>query len=76
MLNSWLDYEEQSALEAICRFHGATDPALIAHLAEFCNWVTACERAKFNRSGQPPLLIAQLSSMGIYGGDALTPETT
>lgn len=75
MLNSWLPYEEQKALEQILRHHQVEDPELTKHLAEFINWVKDAEKAKssFHRT-EPPFLIGVLSSMGIYGGEVLEPK--
>lgn len=74
MIKDNLSYEEQSSLEAICRFHGCDDKDLVKHLATFCNWIRADEQAKFNFGpAKPPYLIALLSTMGIYGADVLSP---
>ena len=70
MLQSHLPWEEQDTLVKILRYHGVDDPDLTKHLAEFCNWIRADERAK-GRFGaeQPPFLLVLLSQMGI-----LTPK--
>jgi len=72
MLKDYLAYDEQQALESICRFHNVDDSELIKHLAEFCNWTRADEAAKGHLGGDsPPFLIVLLSQLGIYGGAAL-----
>jgi hypothetical protein len=81
MINDFLPYEEQKALEAILRKHGKGQDTMMAKdLATFCNWIHAHDQAqtRFNRTAEPPFLLTLLSSMGIYGAAALDPpkETT
>lgn len=73
MMKDRLPYEEQKALEAICRHHGVDDPELIAHLAAFGNWIRTDEadRARLSRNPAAPYLITLLSTMGIYGREVL-----
>lgn len=76
MIEESLPYEEQHALESILRRH-QIDPksddgrALAKDLAALGNWIHDAERAKFNRNDTPPLLLALLSTRGIYGRDVL-----
>lgn len=80
MINNHLPYEQQKALEAICRSHGVQDKDLIADLATFGNWIRTDEqdKARLNRVPQAPYLIVLLSTMGIYGKKVLdkSPEKT
>ncbi len=62
MLQSFLPYEEQKTLETICAHHHAADPELIAHLAQFCNWIHQEEAAD---EPSPPFLLVLLSTMGV-----------
>ena len=74
MINDFLPYEEQHALEAILRHHGkGQDSALAKDLATLCNWIRLAEQARFNRSLRPPFLLVLLSGMGIYGSEVLAP---
>ena len=66
MLNDFLPYEEQDTLRKILAYHGADDPELVKHLAQFCNWIHEYERAKFQlHPEEPPYLLVLLSQMGI-----------
>lgn len=68
MIKAHLPYDEQKALEAICKHHGVEDPALITDLATFGDWIHQSEVDK-GRLGpfhsKPPYLIALLGIMGI-----------
>lgn len=76
MIEESLPYEEQHALESILRHH-QIDPksdegkALAKDLAALGNWIHDYEHAKFDRNATPPLLLAFLSTRGIYGSDVL-----
>lgn len=73
MINDYLPYEEHKALEAILRHHGVDNAELTKDLAALSNWIRLGEQAKFDRSKAPPLLIALLSTRGIYGRSVLDP---
>lgn len=76
---NFLPYEEQETLEAICRYHGITDPKAIEHLAQFGVWIHEYEQAKQRFGpprGGPTNLLSFLSLLGIYGKDALKPAKT
>ena len=75
VINDFLPYDEQHTLEAILRHHGkGQDTALAKDLATFGNWIHLVEQARFNRSLQLPLPLVLLSTMGIYGSEALSPR--
>lgn len=74
-VKNFLPYDEQNALESICRHHHIEDPQALKDLAALMLWVHQYELAKIDRSSRPPLLIALLSMMGVYGKDYLNQPT-
>lgn len=69
MINNFLPYQEQKALEAIARHHGVDSEAFLRDMATFANWIRTDEadKGRVSRVPQAPFLIVLLSQMGIYG---------
>lgn len=68
MINNFLPYQEQKALEAIARHHGVDSEAFLRDMAIFANWVRTDEKDKgrLSRVPEAPFLIVLLGQMGIY----------
>lgn len=68
MINNFLPYEEQDALEKILAHHGVHNEELTKALAMFGNWIRADERSKANFGGEPPppFLLVLLGQLGLY----------
>lgn len=70
MIKDHLPYDEQQALESICRHHGVEDSALIKDLATFGDWIHQTEVAKLHLGHyslpRPPFLHVLLGLMGIF----------
>jgi hypothetical protein len=73
-----IPYEEEDALRRILAHHGI-DPnrKLVSDLSELIKWVHEAEQAKSAFDGKrPPILMAKLSTMGIFGSEAIGPSPT
>lgn len=75
-MKSLLPADEEDALRRILRHHQVqlTD-SLVKDLGALINWVHQLEQAKSNFAGaaKPPYLLSLLSTLGIYGGEAIGP---
>jgi ABC-type transporter Mla subunit MlaD len=68
--------EEEDAIRRILRHHGALSEALANALGELVAWVHQSEQAKskFAKGPSPAPILSLLSTLGIYGGEAIGPS--
>ena len=71
-----LPYEEERALKDILAHHGLTERQAVEDVAALLKWVRQRERSKasFGSIPPPPPLLSLLSTLGIYGGEVLSPR--
>jgi hypothetical protein len=70
-----IPYEEEDALRRILAHHGITpNRKLVEDIAALIKWVHESERAKGSfAKTRPPILMALLGQLGIYGAEAIGP---
>jgi hypothetical protein len=72
-------YEEEDAVRRVLRHHGVrVDRELVNALGELLAWVREDQKSKDwpMNNAAPPLLLAKLSTMGIYGSEAINKVPT
>jgi len=76
MISNQLSIEEEDALKRILRHHGVPLKAqLVKDLSSLINWVHTLEKSKSalgTFKDSPPHMLSFLSSLGIYGGEAIS----
>jgi hypothetical protein len=76
MTTTLISIQEEDALRRILAHHGAlTSRKLVQDLSALVGWVRETEAAKgrFERGTGPMPMLSLLSTLGIYGGEAIGP---